>query len=143
MAEYQASYDEIRSLGAQLVALSVDPPERSAALRASLGLQFPLLCDPGREVVEGWGLLNPYEHGGIAYPAVFVLDAARVVRYRSLDRLASRVSSGELLAFLRGKHSAVAPRRSLLLPGLRWFWQAFLNVLRFGARSPRWPCVAC
>jgi peroxiredoxin len=34
----------------QLVVLSTDPPEVSAAFRAGLGAQFPFLCDQERKV---------------------------------------------------------------------------------------------
>jgi hypothetical protein len=137
LADYRDSWAELHALGARLVAVSVDEPVRSAALRQTLGLPFSLLCDPQREVVQRWGLLNAHEKGGIAYPAVFVLDRERVVRFRSLDRLASRVSSAGVLAFLRGELPAGAPRRSPVLPGLLALWQSLLNLLRFGVRSPR------
>jgi peroxiredoxin len=134
LADYRDAHDEIRALGARLVALSVDEPERSRALREKLGLPFLLLCDSNREVVSRWGLLNVYEKGGIAYPAVFVLDEQRMIRFRSLDRLASRVSSRGVVEFLRGKPPT---SRTSIWPGLFGFWQATLNMCRFGLRSPR------
>ena len=57
-----------------LAAVSVDTPERSAALAEQLGLPFSLLCDPAREAVRAFGVLNEKEKGGIAYPSTFVLD---------------------------------------------------------------------
>jgi peroxiredoxin len=65
-----------------LVAISADAPEKSRALAQKLGLQFPLLSDPGREVIRGFGVEDA--ENGIAWPAIFILDADRRVAWRSL-----------------------------------------------------------
>ncbi len=125
-----------------LVALSVDPPEASRALATQLGLSFPLLCDTNREVVEAYGLFNRKEKGGIAYPATFVLTRERVVRFRSLDRLASRVDLGGLFAFLHGGIDRAPPetvKKSKVWPSLRDILNVMRNVTRHGTRSPRKP----
>jgi hypothetical protein len=123
-----------------VVGISVDGPDRSEALRRSLRLPFPLLCDTGRRVVEEWSLYNRAEKGGIAYPAVFVVDHDRTVRYRSLDRTSSRVSTADVVSFLRGGAGVEGPReprRARVRPGLATFWLALGNMLRGGIRSPR------
>jgi hypothetical protein len=99
-------------------------------------LPFPVLCDVQREVITAWGLLNVHEKGGIAYPAVFVLDRDRTVRYRSLDRTAARVSTAAVLAFLQGGMQGAAdqPRRRPIWPGLATFATAFKNAWRHGIR---------
>lgn len=140
MAEHQRHYAELASLGFELAALSVDDPERSRALAEQLGLRFPLLCDPSREAVQAFGVFNAKEQGGIAYPATFVLDRDRTVRFRSLDRLASRVDLEALLAFLRGgvaSRPLDAPARSAVYPRFRDFLRVTKNALRFGVRSPK------
>jgi peroxiredoxin Q/BCP len=134
LAEYARAHDEIRALGADVVALSVDAPERSEALRAQLALPFPILSDSAREVVRAWDLYNAKERGGIAIPAVFVIGSDRRVRWRSIDRTAQRVSTAGVLGFLRGE-PAVAARR-VVLPRLRDFARAVANTLRRGARTP-------
>ena len=101
MAEYRERYDELVSLGFGLAAVSVDEPTRARALAADLKLAFPLLCDTERKVVKEFGVFNEKEKGGIAYPATFVLDRDRTVRFRSLDRMRSRVDLDELFRFLR------------------------------------------
>ncbi|HEY8122363.1 MAG TPA: redoxin domain-containing protein, partial [Myxococcota bacterium] len=109
-------------------------------LALQLGLHFPLLCDPGREVVEAWELFNRAEKGGIAYPATFVLDRERSVRFRSLDRTAARVDLDALFAFLRGGLQAAAPARTpprRIAVGLGDFVRALGNMIRGGIRSPR------
>ena len=140
MAELEARADELASLGLGIAALSVDTAPRSRALAEQLRLSFPLLCDPGREVVAAWGLFNRREKGGIAYPATFVLDRDRTVRFRSLDRTASRVELGGLFAFLRSGLQGAAPAtpaRRRITPSLRDFLRVTANALRHGIRSPR------
>jgi peroxiredoxin len=140
LAGYSDHFAELTALGLGLVALSVDEIERSRALTEQLALPFPLLCDPGREVVEAYGLLNEKEQGGIAYPATFVLDRARTVRFRSLDRTAKRVNLEGLLAFLRAGITSSAPdtpARSGVVPRARDWLRILGNALRYGVRSPR------
>jgi hypothetical protein len=140
LAEYRDRFAELTSLGLGLAALSVDTPERSRALAEQLGLSFPLLCDPAREVVRAFGVFNEKENGGIAYPATFVLDRQRTVRFRSLDRLASRVDLGGLFDFLRGGIEGAAPatpKRKGFFPHLGDFARVTRNALRFGVRSPK------
>jgi hypothetical protein len=142
LAEYRDRFAELTSLGLGLAAVSVDAPERSAALGKQLGLPFPLLCDPARDVVRAFGVFNEKEMGGIAYPSTFVLDRERTVRFRSLDRTASRVDLDGLFDFLRGGIDAVAPstpRRVGFLPHLADFGRVTRNVFRFGVRSPKTP----
>lgn len=137
MAEYRDQ--DFAAVGARVVALSVDEPARAEAMRAQLKLPFPVLCDQKREVITAWGLLNAKEKGGIAYPAVFVLDRERMVRYRSLDRTAARVSTGAVLAFLREgmQGSTQQPKRQLINPGLRTFATAIVSAFRHGIRVPK------
>jgi hypothetical protein len=85
-------------------------------------------------VVREWDLYNPKELGGIAVPAVFVIDPDRLVRYRSIDSTVRRVSAADVVGFLRG--AAQAPSRSTLRPGLRGFARAIANAVRRGARTP-------
>jgi peroxiredoxin len=140
LAEFRDRLAELSSLGLGLAALSVDEPQRSRALAAQLQLPFPLLCDAEREVVRAYGLFNEKEKGGIAYPATFVLDRDRIVRFRSLDRTASRVNLDELFAFLRAGIDSVppeSPTRSKIVPRLRDFIRVTGNVIRHGLRSPK------
>ena len=85
-------YPAIRATGADVAALSVDSAERSAALRDQLTLPFPILGDVTRAVVQAWDLYNPREMGGIAVPAVFVIDPDLRVRWRSVDSTRKRVA---------------------------------------------------
>jgi peroxiredoxin len=142
LAEYRDALAHIAALDAGVVALSVDAADRSEALRRSLRLPYPLLGDSGRRVIEEWSLFNRAEMGGIAYPAVFVIDRDLTVRYRSLDRTASRVSTDDVVAFLAERPDATArpaarPRRRIVRPRLAEFALALRNMLRYGMKSPR------
>ena len=111
-----------------MVALSVDAPAASQAVRAQLGLDFPILCDTERTVVRAWDLYNARERGGIAVPAVFVVDPDRRIRYRSVDATASRVRTDGVLAFLRG--GAPPNGRTMVLPRLADWFRAIGNAAR-------------
>jgi len=132
LAEYRNRDGEFRAAGVEVAALSVDPPAASEQLRRELRLPFPILCDPERRLIASWGLLNPHERGGIACPAVFVLDPGRRVRFRSLDGTAARVHTGSLLEFLRvgdGSATAKAPRKVPIFPGWMDWWRGIRNHL--------------
>lgn len=135
MAEYGKRYEELVALDADVVALSVDAPGRSRNLARQLRLPFKLLCDPSREVVAAYGLLNNREKDGIAYPATFVLDPDLQVRFRSLDRTAERVKLDPLMSFLGG--GAPPTARSRVVPRPRELLRAVLNSARGGIVSPR------
>ena len=133
MAEYRDRYEELRKLGVEVAALSADPPEASEKLREELRLPFPLLADPERRVITSWGLLNPRERGGVAYPAVFVLAPGLRVRYRSLDETAARIQTGGLVEFLRagsGSGTPKPPRQAPVLAGPVEYWKAIRNYLK-------------
>ena len=139
MADYSARLNDFQKAGADLAAISVDDATRTQPVRAELNIQFPLLCDTRREVVKVYGLLNERENGGIAFPAAFVIDRNRVVRFRALEEVASRVSVDELLSLVRavgqGVESSVTPRRRGVWPGTM-FIRATMNAMLRGVRVP-------
>ena len=136
MADYAAAYPKFVAAGVVIVAVSVDPPNRSAALRKDLGIAFPLLSDPSRRTITEWGLLNEHEKGGIAIPATILIDPGLKVRFSSAEQVARRVAASEMLALVRGEKSDSAPSQYILNPGLM-FLRAVSNALRFGIRVRR------
>lgn len=139
MADYSRHLEDFRAASAELVAISVDDAARAEPVRQELGIKFPLLCDARREVVTAYGLLNTRENGGIAFPASFVIDRDRVVRFRALEEVASRVSVEQLLGLVRelgkGVEATAEPRKRGVWPGTM-FVRATLNALRRGVRVP-------
>ncbi len=139
MADYSEHLEDFRLAGAELAAISVDDAARTEPVRQELGIKFPLLCDTRREVVKAYGLLNSGEKGGIAFPASFVIDRERVVKFRALEDVASRVSVDQLLGMVRelgsGAEPQTKPRNRGVFPGLM-FLRATMNALRHGVTSP-------
>jgi peroxiredoxin len=140
LAEYRDHAEGFREAGFDLAALAVDESARSEVVRRENKLPFPLLCDTRREVIEAWGVINRKEKGGIAEPAIFVLDRDRRVLFGSVDGEFSRIGAAALLEALRNRSAgakSLAPRRRFIIATLGDWWRAIRGVLRFGVRSPR------
>ena len=131
MADYRERYLEIKSAGASLVAVSVDPPEASEALRTQISLPFPILCDTERRVVRSWDIYNSRERRGIAKPAVFVIDPNQVVRYASVDSVATRVPALEIVHLLQNAATAQPIRRRVHVP----MWSEWIRAIRNNLQS--------
>jgi peroxiredoxin len=76
--------EEIRALGADVLAVAVTATFAQQAFAEQLGVGFPLLSDWEREVCAAYGV--QYEswrgHSGVAKRSVFVIDRGGIVRYR-------------------------------------------------------------
>jgi peroxiredoxin len=130
LADYRDRYSEIRATGASVAAVSVDAGENSEALRRELNLPFPILCDTGRRVVQGWDIYNPRERGGIAKPAAFVIDPDRTVRYATIDSVAQRVPAPEMLLLLQSMRESRQVRRKTYVPRLADWFRGMRNMIR-------------
>lgn len=76
--------DEIRSLGAEVVAIAVTATFSQQHFARELGVDFPLLSDWGREVCGAYGVRYDVwkGHDGLAKRSLFVVDTDGIVRYR-------------------------------------------------------------
>jgi len=139
LAEYRDLYAETRKAGADVVVVATDPPKSSAGLRQQLSLPFPILCDSQRAIVKAWGVFNAAEKGGIAIPAVFVVDRAGLVRFASVDSMTSRISAKDILAYLRAgmPDRTINPPRTNLKFQIAYLYRAVHNILKFRMRSPQ------
>lgn len=119
-----------------MIAISVDSPSISDALRRQLRLPFPILCDTQRRVLREWNILNEEERGGIAKPSVFIIDPDGVIRFQSIDRTATRVPAATVVNFLfTGMRTMPSqPRRKKIIPGLISFYRALRNNAYFAFR---------
>lgn len=70
---------EIQSHNAELWAITIDPAEKLETMKEELGLEIPLLLDPGSATIRGYGVLNE-DHGEIPHPATLVIDQEGTVR---------------------------------------------------------------
>ena len=93
--------EEIKGLGASLVALSSDDAETAEMTIEALQLTYTVLPDPNREIIRRFGVLHPQE--GISRPATFIIDAEGVIRFQHI-----------------GKDFSDRPNESLIVNTLRW-----------------------
>lgn len=83
----------------RVVALSVDPPETSAAWAEKRGFSFDLASDIDYANIRRWGLENP-DVKELALHAAFVVEQDGRISYRKVAR--RRVKPDELLFALDG-----------------------------------------
>jgi peroxiredoxin len=76
--------EEIRELGAGVVAIAVTATFSQQAFADALGVDFPLLSDWDRTTCADYGVryVEWKGHAGLAKRSIFVIDRERVVRYR-------------------------------------------------------------
>ena len=80
--------------------ISVDSPDQNRAMIEKLILPFSLLSDPDGEASRRYGVFD--EEGGVARPAIFVVDGAGVVRYAYVgEDFADRPGEEAVLEALR------------------------------------------
>lgn len=143
MAELKNHQDDIRARNTRIYALSADTPEQSRAFQSETGLPFELLCDVDKTVINLYDLLNPYEHGGIAYPAVFVIKPDGDIAYRSIDGTARRADISHVLHFLKNLHelkdfqAEAPPPKQWILPSFKNLKQIYRNM-RFRGNAADW-----
>jgi peroxiredoxin len=85
LALYNELLDDIGALNAQLLAISVDSTYCHAAFARDRRYRFPLLADfePKGQVARAYGAYESHE--GCAERALFVVDAAGVIRWSYLS----------------------------------------------------------
>lgn len=78
LVTFASEAETLEALGARVVAISADPPERLREWAEKLGEPFPLLSDPGGEAARAFGVWDADQRR--ARRAAFVLDAGGTVR---------------------------------------------------------------
>ena len=88
LAKLQSHHDDFAHLGAQVVAISPEPPATGAMLARDLALDYPLLSDARGAVVDQYDARNKFTSATTVLPhaAVVVVDADGFVRFRSVNR---------------------------------------------------------
>ncbi len=82
MAGLQKILPQLRARGASVVGISVDEAPESRILRATLGLEFPLLHDEEAAVAAAYGTRMASEL--LAIPSVFVVGSSGVIVWRHI-----------------------------------------------------------
>lgn len=88
LSKLQTHADEFRSRGADLIAVSPEPPSTSAALARQLGLSFPVLADADGRAIDAFDVRNRFSSSAalLPHPSVFILSPGGRVCFRSVDR---------------------------------------------------------
>jgi len=82
MGELQKEIGRFQEKGAKVLGISVDSPWSHAAWAEERGIEFPLLSDFGREVVEEYGVKH---EAGFPERAYFVVDEEGIVRAKKVE----------------------------------------------------------
>jgi peroxiredoxin len=74
------NYDKYKAAGAEVIAITVDSPEKNKKISEKLNLAFPVLTDEGHKVIDAYSILDASGH--ISKAAVFILDQQGIVRWQ-------------------------------------------------------------
>jgi peroxiredoxin Q/BCP len=93
----QDNYDKFKAAGAELIAISSDSVGDTKNTIDKVGLNFVVLADNDREVINAYNVVDP-ANKRIARPASFVIKKDGTVAWTFLDvRLGNRVPTAEIL----------------------------------------------
>lgn len=95
----QKNYANIRAAGAELIAISSDDEGDTKKTVQGSGLEFPVLSDKDREVINAYNVVD-VGNKRIARPASYVLRKDGTVAWKSIDGVAVRVPTAKILTEL-------------------------------------------
>ena len=85
LGEFVKHYAELKALDVQILAISVDPPEKEKWAREKLNAAFPFLSDSKREVMELYGARSSQyrnrEGGTINTPTLVLIGKTGTIRW--------------------------------------------------------------
>jgi peroxiredoxin Q/BCP len=84
LAGLAADYEKFKSVGAEILAISVDSTEKSRNLADNLKLSFPVLSDVDHKVIDAYGIYDA--DNKISKPAVFIVDKQGIVRWSYIGK---------------------------------------------------------
>ncbi len=95
----------ISAAGAEVIGVSVDSPEASAAMAARWRLPFKLISDPGGDAILGeLGIYNPDERDGIAIPTLYVISpSGEVISEVGSRDFADRVHDEDVIGAIEAR----------------------------------------
>jgi len=139
LAEIKKNIDSFKELNISVAAISTDSIKQSQAVAREMELPFDLLCDVDKTVINKFNLLNPFEHGGVAKPAIYFILPSGKIGYRSIDGTARRVDITDLLKFLK-KHGKDQDykgpenaKKKWIIPSPIEAWQLTRNMVLRGS----------
>ena len=95
----QKNYAKIQAAGAELIAISSDDEGDTKRTVQGSKLEFPVLADEDREVIKAYNVLDP-GNDRIARPASYVLRKDGTIAWKSLDGVAARIPTAQILTEL-------------------------------------------
>jgi peroxiredoxin len=94
--ELQSHQPDFAARNLRVVAISVDPVDKSQDLAREKGLSFALLSDPEMKAIRAYGVAD--ESNGIAWPAEFLVEkGGRIVWRDTAKAVAVRPSTADIL----------------------------------------------
>ena len=95
----QKNYAKIRAAGAELIAISSDDQGDTKKTVQGSKLEFPVLADEDRAVIKAYNVSDP-GNNRIARPASYVLRKDGTIAWKSIDGVAVRVPTAQILTEL-------------------------------------------
>jgi hypothetical protein len=83
LREVQEYYDEIQQYNAEVLSISVKPPDVAKIIVDVFQLEYPILCDVEKQVIPQYCVLNP--SGTNVIPSVFIIDMWGIIRWKHVD----------------------------------------------------------
>ncbi len=86
MCAFRDSFEELKNAGAEILAISVDGPFANKQFATIHNLNFPVLSDYARKVIQKYNVVMPnllhVKGYNAAKRSVFVLDSNGIIRYK-------------------------------------------------------------
>ena len=100
--ELREDYEKFESLGAQILAVSTDDLSQAEFAVEKLGLQFPVLHDPGGRVSKEYRVFDLL-NDRLATPSTFLLDKDGAIRWQYIGKSKSdRPANSQIIGQLQG-----------------------------------------
>lgn len=96
----QAALGTIRGLGADVLAVSADGPADARKTSGQHGLDFAVVPDRDHKLISAFGVAN-HAKGGIAYPAVYILEPSGTVGLAYADPHGQRLQASQIIEWLK------------------------------------------
>ena len=85
LKRFQDKSGDFTKVGARIVGISADPPDKTRRLAETQGITFPLLSDTSLTAAGGFGVTQSV--GGLSLAAVFVIDREGTVRWSQVGEM--------------------------------------------------------
>lgn len=95
----QQNYAKIQAAGAELIAISSDNEGDTKQTVQNHRLNFPVLADKDRAVINTYNVVDP-GNNRIARPAAYIVRKDGTIAWKSLNTKAARVPTAEILTEL-------------------------------------------